>query len=126
MNRSANGNSSPASTPSEEAALTVILKAKMQQQECLKAEDREQIAYRIAELIVASKNLYTKELPTLMQEQSSDSSFNLFNELAGLRMSLLNLRDLITDFDAAFLDSMTAERKASSTGEFSTPGEGET
>lgn len=126
MNQSPNGNSSPASTPSEEAALTVILKAKMQQQECLKAEDREQIAYRIAELIVASKNLYTKELPTLMQEQNSDSSFNLFNELAGLRMSLLNLRDLITDFDAAFLDAMTAERKASATGEFSTPGEGET
>lgn len=103
---------------SEEAALTQILRAKMQQEQCLLPDVQEAIAYRIAEIMVAAKELYTKELPRIMHESQAPADSSLFDDLVGLRMTLLHLHDLITDFDDAFLDAMTLERQASGTGEF--------
>lgn len=102
----------PSPLKSEEAAVTKILQAKMGQQECLQEGDRQAVAYRISEIMVAAKELYTKELPRLMNQNAEAAEGEVFQELAGLRMTFLHLRDLITDFDEAFLDAMTHLREA--------------
>ncbi len=96
----------------EEATLTKILSAKMEHQDCLQAADREAVAYRISEIMVAAKDLYTRELPRLLDENQDQGDSKFFEDLAGLRMIFFHLRDLITDFDEAFLDAMTNEREA--------------
>lgn len=105
-----NGKEPGAEMRAEEATLTAILQAKMQRQNCLQEGDQQAVAYRISEIMVAAKELYTKDLPRLMQEEVEAAEGAMFQELAGLRMALFNLRDLITDFDEAFLDAMTHQR----------------
>ena len=105
-----NGKEPGAEMRVEEATLTAILQAKMQRQNCLQEGEQQAVAYRISEIMVAAKELYTKDLPRLMQEDLEAVEGEMFQELAGLRMALFNLRDLITDFDEAFLDAMTNQR----------------
>lgn len=93
----------------EEATVTAIIQSKLQAQELLREEDRQLVAYRIAEIMVAAKELYTKELPRIASDQAEE--FDIFNELAGLRMSFLHVRDLITDFDEAFMIAMSHQRE---------------
>lgn len=95
----------------EEATVTAILQSKMAAQEVLREADRQLVAYRIAEIMVASKELYTKELPRVVSESEADSDTDLFSELAGLRMAFLHVRDLITDFDEAFMVAMSHQRE---------------
>lgn len=92
----------------EEATVTAILQSKMAAQDCLRESDRQLVAYRIAEIMVGAKELYTKELPRLTSESEAES--DLFGELAGLRMAFLHIRDLITDFDEAFMIAMSHQR----------------
>ncbi len=106
-----NGKEPGSGLKAEEATLTQILHAKMQRQQCLQDGDQESVAYRISEIMVAAKELYTKDLPRLMQDDEEATEGEMFQELAGLRMALFNLRDLITDFDEAFLDAMTHQRE---------------
>ena len=106
-----NGKDPGAELKAEEATLTQILHAKMQRQQCLQEGDQESVAYRISEIMVAAKELYTKDLPRLMHDDEEVLPGQMFQELAGLRMALFNLRDLITDFDEAFLDAMTHQRE---------------
>lgn len=94
----------------EEATVTAILQAKMTLQDCLREEDRQLVAYRIAEIMVAAKELYTKELPR-MAADTGQEEVDIFSELAGVRMSFLHLRDLITDFDEAFMIAMGHQRE---------------
>ena len=96
---------------SEEGTLMQILQAKMQRQDCLNASDQEPVAYRISEIMVAAKELYTKDLPRLILDKEDAAEGEMFQELTGLRMALFNIRDLITDFDEAFLDAMTHQRE---------------
>lgn len=107
-----NGSEAPgAEMRAEEATLTQILLAKMQRQACLNEADQESVAYRISEIMVAAKELYTKDLPRLMHDSEEAPEGEMFQELTGLRMALFNVRDLITDFDEAFLDAMTHQRE---------------
>ena len=105
-----NGKDPNAHLRAEEATLTQVLHAKMQRQKCLQDSDQESVAYRISEIMVAAKELYTTDLPSLMHDNPEALEGEMFSELAGLRMALFNLRDLITDFDEAFLDAMTHQR----------------
>lgn len=109
---SQNGVDPAPAVKSEEATLTKILHSKMTRQECLQEGDRELVAYRISEIMVAAKELYTKDLPRLMAEKPDAEEGEVFEELAGLRMTFMHLRDLVTDFDEAFLDAMTHQREA--------------
>jgi len=93
----------------EEATVTAILQSKMTAQDCLRDSDRQLVAYRIAEIMVGAKELYTKELPRLASEADKDT--DVFGELAGIRMAFLHLRDLITDFDEAFMIAMSHQRE---------------
>tara|TARA_B100000678_G_C17740636_1_gene314530 strand:+ start:49 stop:477 length:429 start_codon:yes stop_codon:yes gene_type:complete len=96
----------------EEATVTAILQSKLTLQECLRENDRQLVAYRIAEIMVAAKELYTKELPRIAADRAeTEEDVDIFSELAGLRMSFLHLRDLITDFDESFMIAMSHQRE---------------
>jgi hypothetical protein len=79
----------------------------------------EAVAYRIAEIMVAAKELYTVTLPRLTEDAASQAlpseNLGLYEELAGLRMALLHMRDLVSEFDAHFMDAMAVERAGDKT-----------
>jgi hypothetical protein len=111
-----NGSSDPNKIiRAEEATVTAILQSKMAVQDCLREADRQLVAYRIAEIMVGAKELYTKELPRITSDSEGES--DIFGELAGLRMAFLHLRDLITDFDEAFMIAMSHQREDDSENE---------
>lgn len=87
--------------------ITRSLFSRMKEEDCLRPGDREAVAYRIAEVMVLAKHLYTEVLPRL----TGESQESLFDELAGLRMALLNMRDLVSEFDEAFLEAMHHQRE---------------
>ena len=94
-----------------EAIITRILHQRLEKEQKLSAGDRESVAYRISEIMVCAKDLYTHSLPRLLQEGTQESNC-IEEEITGLRMALLHLRDLVTDFDNTFLEAMTHEREA--------------
>ena len=96
--------------PQGEHVIAKILHRRMQDEKSLIPDEREAVAYRIAEVMVSAKDLYTMYLPRLLKEVESELS--LEDEISGLRMAFLHLRDLVCDFDNAFLDAMFSERKA--------------
>ena len=98
-----------AAAPAEQV-IAQVLHRRMEAEKSLIAGEREAVAYRIAELMVQAKELYTQALPRLTQEVQTELPME--EELSGLRMALLHMRDLITDFDNAYLDAMFVERKA--------------
>ncbi len=98
-----------AAAPAEQVIAQVVHR-RMEEEKSLIAGEREAVAYRIAELMVHAKELYTQTLPRLTKEVNSELPME--EELSGMRMSLLHMRDLITDFDNAYLDAMFIERKA--------------
>lgn len=93
-----------------EYMLAKLLNTQLATEQSLLPGDREAVSYRISEIMVCAKNLYTSVLPRLLQEKPAGQS--LEEEIAGLRMTLLHLRDLVTDFDNVFLDSMFHDRQA--------------
>lgn len=100
----------PEATAPAEQVIAQVLHRRMEEEQSLIAAERGPVAYRIAEVLVQAKDLYTQVLPRLTKEV--DSELPLEEEISGLRMALLHMRDLITDFDNAFLDAMFSERKA--------------
>lgn len=94
-----------------EAAITRILNERFEQEDCLRAGGRESVAYRIAEIMVAAKSLYTEVLPRLIRENPAVESLPIYDELGGLRMAFLHLRDLMHDFDEAYFDAMHYQRE---------------
>jgi hypothetical protein len=100
---------SPAPELGEQVIARILLR-RMHDEQSLIAGEREAVAYRVAELMVSAKDLFTQYLPRLLKEV--ESQHNLEDEISGLRMALLHLRDLVTDFDNAFLEAMYSERKA--------------
>mgnify|MGYP001231072787 FL=1 len=99
----------PEAAAPPEQVIAQVLHRRMDDEKSMIAGERGAVAYRIAELMVHAKELYTQALPRLTKEVNSE--LPLEEELSGLRMALLHMRDLITDFDNAFLDAMFMERK---------------
>ncbi|MBT9584225.1 hypothetical protein IV102_12860 [bacterium] len=100
---------SPAPELGEQVIARILLR-RMHDEQSLIAGEREAVSYRVAELMVSAKDLYSQYLPRLLKEV--ESQHTLEDEISGLRMALLHLRDLVTDFDNAFLEAMYSERKA--------------
>ena len=92
-----------------EAVVARLLFDRLNAEDWLIQGDREAVSYRIAEIMVAAKELYTITLPRLLGQQV-EGKLSLYDEVAGFRMAVLHIRDLVGDFDAAFLDAMTHER----------------
>lgn len=96
---------------SEIKQATTIMKIiynKIRTLDCIDNDNKESIAYRIAEIMSFSKNLYTKLLPRLIDEQSTE---NLWELLVEMRMHYLHQIDLLTEFDEFFLQSIIAEEE---------------
>ena len=105
-----NGSRVPTEPGQQELVITGVLHRRLAAEDCLRPGDRESVAYRIAEIMVAARSLYTELLPRLMDEDAAEG-YSMFEELAGARMAFMNLKDLIEDFDEAFLESMAHQRE---------------
>ena len=99
--------------------LMKVLYNRLQQTNLLKAEDREHLAYQTGEIVLACKKLYTEVTPFLATPESQKSEC-LFDFMVELRMNLLNLKDLIEDFEDSFMGSLTEPLETEKT----SPGEG--
>lgn len=89
-------------------AIMKIIHSRIKALECIDNENKESIAYRIAEIMAASKNLYTKILPRLIDENSTEDLWELLVEM---RMHYLHQIDLLTEFDEFFIESIIAEEE---------------
>lgn len=97
-------------TGQQELAITGVLHRRLEADDCLRPEDRETVAYRVAEIMVHAKSLYTEVLPRLLDQDEADG-YTMEEELAGLRMALLHMKDLITDYEVVFMDAMAHQRE---------------
>ena len=87
--------------PPEELEITRLINDRLRREECMEAEDRETVAYRIAEIMVTAKRMYTTTLPRLTNV-SGESSATMDEDIEGMRSTFLHLRDLLHDFDCTF------------------------
>ncbi len=98
-------------TATEELEITRLIHERLTREECLDHADRETVSYRIAEIMVAAKRMYTSSLSRLINV-SGESQFGMDEDLEGLRMTFVHLRDLLHDFDSMFFESMHHEPPA--------------
>lgn len=126
---------------SEECQTTVaivnLIKHRLDTEDFLNTKDRESVAYRLAEVMMCAKDLYTKRLKCLTADseeraqmgilgedtppedpdnpkssaEAKEQSISVFDDLAYTRMHLIRLRDLISDFDGSFMEAMAAQRE---------------
>ena len=108
-----NGSPRRSQPAEQELAITGALHRRLQAEDCLRPGDRESVAYRIAEIAVHAKSLYTEVLPRLVGESAAPAAegYSMFEELAGARMAFMHMKDLIEDFEDAFLESMAHQRE---------------
>ncbi len=97
--------------PTEELEITRLIFERLRREESLEAEDRETVAYRIAEIMATARQMYTTNLPRLTNV-SGESDLSMDDDLEGLRVAFLHLRDLLHDFDATYFESMHHEPPA--------------
>ncbi len=98
----------------QQLAVMKMIFSRLENDGCLCPGGREAIAYRLAEIMTHAKDIYTKSLPRLVAAEikESDETSDIFDELAGLRMELIHMKDLIEDYEEAFLEAMEDQRKA--------------
>lgn len=90
---------------SEEVEITRLIFDRMKKEQCLDDGDRETVAYRIAEIMVTAKQMYTVVLPRLTNV-SGESDAEMEEDLNGLQMSFLHICDLIYEFQGTLLTAM--------------------
>lgn len=86
-----------------------ILYQRIKAIDCILDDNKESIAYRIAEIMAASKNLYTVVLPEMMEEHSEERTWELIVEM---RMHFLHQLDLMQEFEELFMESIVREEEA--------------
>lgn len=111
---------SPQSLIEQEQAIQQVILSKLRPTALVRPEQQETVAYRLAEIFVAARQLYTDVLPRFLDlpappppangeapadEKLEGEVFEVFGEV---RMNLLHLRDLVEDFDDSFLESLNA------------------
>lgn len=89
----------------EELEITRLIHDRLKREECLDPVERETVAYRIAEIMVAAKRMFTTTLPRLTNV-NGESTSPMDEDLAGLQTSFFHLCDLMYDFDSAYLLAM--------------------
>jgi hypothetical protein len=97
--------------PTEELEITRLINDRLRLEDCMEPADRETVAYRIAEIMVSAKRMYTASLPRLTNV-NGESSLPMDEDLEGLRMTFLHMRDLLQDFDSTFFEAMHHETPA--------------
>jgi hypothetical protein len=129
----------------QEKTIYQVILSRLAKSQLLKAEQKETLAYRLAEIFVASRILYTQVLPVFVDgeqdgdperaavrrtdaqaglslsdatPEASDSSDEAILETLGeVRMNLLNLKDLVEDFEDVFLESLAERQGADEEGD---------
>lgn len=107
----------PESIFNQEKTIYQVIHSRLEKSELLKPEQKETIAYRLAELFVASRILYTQVLPAFLESPGEsdaatpksapvDADEIILETLGEVRMNLLNLKDLVEDFEDVFLESL--------------------
>lgn len=97
--------------PPEELEITRLIADRLSREDCMDVADRETIAYRIAEIMVTARRMFTTSLPRLTNV-SGESQASMDDDLEGMRMTFLHLRDLLHDFDSTFFAAMNHEPHA--------------
>jgi hypothetical protein len=97
-------------TIAEETAVKDILKSRIAGLNSYSEDNAELLSYRLAEIMVLAKDLYTKLFPEYMDADINDRT-TMWNQLLGIRMHLLHMRDCVEDFDAGLLELMEDEEK---------------
>ncbi|MFA5507029.1 MAG: hypothetical protein WC314_20025 [Vulcanimicrobiota bacterium] len=91
--------------PTEELEITRLIFERLAKENCLAESERETIAYRIAEIMVTCKQMFTRSLPRLTNV-NGESSSSVEDDLTGLQMTFTHLCDLMYEFDSAFLEAI--------------------
>ena len=91
-------------------AIMKVIYSRIKDLDCIDADNKESLCYRIAEIMATSKNLYTKMLPRLVDETGKE---NIWELLVEMRMHYLNIADLLMEFDEFFLESIVSEEEPS-------------
>lgn len=93
------------SVPTEELEITRLIFERLKKERCLKEDERETIAYRIAEIMVAAKDMFTKSLPRLTNV-SGESDSPMDDDLLGLQLTFQHLCDLMHEYDSSYLQAL--------------------
>ncbi len=96
----------------EEGTILDFLSNSMYRAGFYSQEDAEILAYRMAEIIVTSKNLYSNIMPRLL-ELNSDSKDEILEFITEVRMNFQFIRDCIEEFDESFFNLMNDEKEGS-------------
>jgi hypothetical protein len=91
--------------PTEEIEITRLLFERMVKEDCLTVSERESISYRIAEIMVTAKRMYTKSLPRLTNV-NSESNSPMDDDLTGLVITFEHLCDLMHEFRGTLLGAI--------------------
>lgn len=94
----------------EEGAILDLLSTSISRAGFYSPEDAESLAYRMAEILVTSKNLYTGVMPRLL-EIDSDNKDEIVEFLTEVRMNFQFIRDCIEEFDESFFNLMHGEEE---------------
>jgi hypothetical protein len=89
----------------EELEITKLIFARLKAEQCLDEMDRETVAYRIAEIMVAAKQMFTKTLSRLTNV-NGESTGSMEEDLTGLQNTFVYMCDLMYDFDSAYMKAL--------------------
>ena len=89
----------------EVQAIMAVLMERMEPIDLIRTDEREIIAYRMAEIFSAARNLYTYILPRFVEHEQPDGQ-EIEDTFGEVRMNLLHIKDLIEEFEEAFLLSL--------------------
>lgn len=110
---------SPRHLMEQEMAISQVIQKKLARTELVQADQQQIVAARLAEIFVSSRQLYTDVLPSFLElgEPSTQMDIDAYDDevfelFGGVRMHLLHLRDLIEDFEEAFLESLSGRLEA--------------
>lgn len=93
------------SLPTHEMEITRLIFERLAKENCLAESERETIAYRIAEIMVTAKQMYTKSLPRLTNV-NGESDSPVEDDLTGLQMTFTHMCDLMHEFDSVYLEAI--------------------
>ena len=89
----------------EEGKIKDIVKKRISALHSYGESNTEILSYRLAEILISAKNLYTKDLMDLVKKDISDEQ-EVWNSIMGMRMTMLHLKDCVEEFDMMMLELM--------------------
>lgn len=110
---------SPQRLMEQEQAIQQVILSKLKRSTLIQVEQQEIVAYRLAEIFVAARQLYTDVLPRFLElpdtapqppddaDEDGEEEDEVFEVFGEVRMNMLHLRDLMEDFEESFLESLS-------------------